>query len=48
MVLFLENVPIAEGNIMVEEVLASCYAFTDHTLAHIGMAPIRGFPWMTE
>ena len=37
-----------EGNIMVEEVLASCYAFTDHAFAHIGMTSIRGFPWMTE
>ena len=33
-----------EGNIMVDEVLASCYAFVNHELAHIGMMPIQWFP----
>ena len=31
---------------MVDGVLASCYAFPDHDLAHIGMMPIRLFPEM--
>ena len=29
---------------MVDEVLASCYAFINHELAHIGMMPIQWFP----
>ena len=34
-----------EGNIIVDEVLASCYASSvDHHLAHFAMAPIRWFP----
>ena len=33
-----------EGNIMVDDVLASCYAAVDHKLAHIGMMPIQWFP----
>ena len=32
------------GNILVDDVLASCYASTHHDLAHIGMTPIRPFP----
>ena len=28
------------GNMMVDRVLASCYAFFDHDLAHITMTPI--------
>ena len=32
---------------MVDGVLASCYASTDHDLAHIAMTPIRWFPEMT-
>ena len=36
------------GNIMVDGVLASCYAFFDHDLAHITMAPIRWFPEMMQ
>ena len=35
-------------NIMVDGVLASCYAFFDHDLAHITMTPIRWFPVMTQ
>ena len=35
-----------EGNIVVDGVLASCYAFSDHDLAHIGMTPMRWFPGM--
>ena len=37
-----------EGNIVVNEVLASCYASVDHGLAHIGMTLIRWFPKMIE
>ena len=33
-----------DGNIVVDRVLASCYASSDHNLAHIGMTPIRWFP----
>ena len=33
-----------EGNIMVDDVLASCYTSADHKLAHIGMMPIQWFP----
>ena len=34
-----------EGNIIVDEVLGSCYAsIGDHHLAHLAMAPIRWFP----
>ena len=33
-----------EGNIVVDGVLASCYAFPDHYLAHFGMTPFRLFP----
>ena len=37
-----------EGNIVVDGVLASCYAYSDHVLAHIVMTPIRWFPQMME
>ena len=37
-----------EGNIVVDGILASCYAFTDHHAAHIGMTPIRFFPGTTD
>ena len=37
-----------EGNIMVDEVLASCYASVDHTLAHFAMTPLQLFPQMVE
>ena len=37
-----------EGNIVVDEVLASCYASFDHTLAHFAMAPIHWFPKIIE
>ena len=33
-----------EGNIVVDGVLASCYASVPHDAAHISMAPIRYFP----
>ena len=33
-----------EGNIVVNGVLASCYASLDHDLGHIGMTPLRWFP----
>ena len=32
-----------EGNIVVDEVLASCYPSSDHGLAHIGITPMRWF-----
>ena len=32
-----------DGNIVVDGVLASCYAY-DHDVAHIGMTPLRWFP----
>ena len=37
-----------EGKIMVDDVLASCYAAVDHELAHIGMMPIRWFPEIVQ
>ena len=36
----------AEGNIIVDGVLASCYASIDHDLGHIGLTPFRWFPRM--
>ena len=33
---------------MVDGVLASCYAFSDHDLAQIGTTPIRYFPEIIE
>ena len=33
-----------EGSIMTDEVLASCYAFTDHDLAHISITPMLWIP----
>ena len=36
------------GNIVVDDVLASCYAATDHDLSHFGMTPMRWFPKMIE
>ena len=35
-----------EGNIVVDGVLASCYAFCDHNLAHFVMTPMQLFPKM--
>ena len=32
------------SNIMVDGVLASCYAFSDNHLTHIGITPLRLFP----
>ena len=37
-----------EGTIVVDGVLASCYASFDHNLAHFAMSPIQWFPKMTE
>ena len=39
------HVPLTrEGNIIVDEVLVSCYASSaDHNLAHLSMAPLRWF-----
>ena len=33
-----------DGHMVVNGILTSCYAFPDHHLAHIVMAPIRYFP----
>ena len=33
-----------DGNIMVDGVLASCYAFSDHHMAHLSMTPFQWFP----
>ena len=37
-----------EGNIVVDGVLASCYASSDHDLAHLGTSPMRWYPEITE
>ena len=37
-----------ESNIVVDGVLASCYASTYYDLAHIGMAPLRWIPFITR
>ena len=37
-----------EGNIVIDGMLASCYAFTDHNLAHITLTPMLWFPEMIE
>ena len=34
---------VMEGNIMVDGVLASCYASVDHDLAHLIMTPMQKF-----
>ena len=36
-----------EGNIVVDEVLASCYASVQHDFGQIMMIPLRWFPSMT-
>ena len=37
-----------EGNIVVDGVLASCYAIVDHDIAQIVMKPIQWYPHATE
>ena len=37
-----------EGNIVVDGILASCYATYDHDMVHVTMAPLRWFPQMTH
>ena len=37
-----------EGNILVDGVLASCYASYHHDLAHILMTPMQRFPGFME
>ena len=39
---------IAEGKIIVDGVLASCYADFHHDLAHLTMAPMQKFPEFIE
>ena len=36
------------GKIIVDGILASCYALSDHDMAHIGMLPMRWFPGLSE
>ena len=37
-----------EGNIVVDDVLASCYPSGDHDMSNLGMEPIEWFPRMVE
>ena len=37
-----------EGNIIVDGVLAFCYPFYDHDLAHLAITPVLWFPDMTQ
>ena len=37
-----------EGNLVVDKVLASCYASANHDLADIPVLPIKYFPWIME
>ena len=37
-----------EGNILVDGVLASCYASFDHDMAHIVMKPLLWFPSLMD
>ena len=37
-----------EGRILVDDILASCYASVHHDFAHIGMTPIWWFPDVIE
>ena len=37
-----------EGNIIVNGVLASCYASVDHDLAQIGMLPMQLYPGIVQ
>ena len=36
------------GNIVVEEVLASCYAVVDHGISQIAMKPIQWYPGVMD
>ena len=37
-----------EGRVVVDGVLASCYASTYHDLAYMGMVPLQSFPKVME
>ena len=37
-----------DGTIVVDGILASCYAFSDHHIAHIGTTAIHWFPELIE
>ena len=39
---------IAEGKLLVDGVLASCYASSDHDLAHLTMTPMQMFPTLMD
>ena len=38
----------AEGNIVVDGVLASCHAFVDHDMAHFTMIPMQWYRGIME
>ena len=43
------HVPLTdEGNIVVDGVLASCYASFDHDLAHFAMTPVKWYPGLMQ
>ena len=33
---------------IVNDIYASCYAAISHNVAHIGLAPMRWFPWLLD
>ena len=37
-----------EGNILVDGILASCYASSHHDLGHLALAPLRYFPKLMD
>ena len=37
-----------DGKIVVDDVLASCYASSDHDMSNLGMTPIKWFPKMVQ
>ena len=37
-----------EGNIVVDGILASCYASFNHDIAHFAVAPMRRFPGLIQ
>ena len=42
-------VPLTQqGNIVVDDILASCYASFDHDMSHIAITPIQWYPEIIE
>ena len=37
-----------EGNILIDGILASCYAYSNQDIAHIGTTPLRWFPEIAQ